>query len=310
MSKKDIETILPPGKSLEDCDGKCDVAIGRLLQADIIISSRLSQGFGKYFVHISVVDTKTSEILNKEIISAKSLELLLIKTNNFNLEIKRKVKSYTLNTGLLTISTAPPSEIFVDGKSIGNTPVVSAKLEEGSHMIEMFTLKDRKRYVNTVNIKSGKETLKKFFLESKKSLGSRSKPRTRSSSYRSSKRAHIRRRTSRNHPYYKSDKSSASKLLVNLKRDSSKPERPNKNQIRSVMKKVNIRKCKNLDPSRSGKIKIQTVIQNTGRVSKTSIATRSFKGTAVGRCLASQVKRLTFPGFQKSSISFKYPFSL
>ena len=74
MSKRDVKVMLPPGVSIEDCDDKCDVELGRSLDVDLMISMKMNSGFGKYFIYIDIVDTKSAEVLNKITISAKNSE--------------------------------------------------------------------------------------------------------------------------------------------------------------------------------------------------------------------------------------------
>ena len=47
MSRRDIKIMLPPGMKIEECEGKCDVEIGRMIQADLMISIKMSKGFGR-----------------------------------------------------------------------------------------------------------------------------------------------------------------------------------------------------------------------------------------------------------------------
>tara|TARA_Y100000592_G_scaffold3363_1_gene4852 strand:+ start:414 stop:1874 length:1461 start_codon:yes stop_codon:yes gene_type:complete len=171
LAKDTIEMMIEGG--IEECEGECDIEVGRMLSADIVISSELSEAYDEYTILLTLKETEKGEILNKISIEADSLKMLYYKVKDLkiknifpkSLNKSREKKSYSLNTGLLTISTSPPSEVFVDGESIGNTPVVDAKLEAGSYMIEMFTLKERKRYVDKISIVSGKETFKKIFLK-------------------------------------------------------------------------------------------------------------------------------------------------
>ena len=69
MSRRDVEVMLQPGMKIEECDGKCDVEIGRMIQADLMINIKMSKGFGRYFVYVNVIDTKRAEVLNKITIS-------------------------------------------------------------------------------------------------------------------------------------------------------------------------------------------------------------------------------------------------
>ena len=288
MSKENIEVFLPPGKTLEDCDNKCDVSIGRLIQADIVISARLRKGFGKYFIYIEVVDIHTSNLLNKISLTAKSLESFMTEIERFNFKNSITDRK-NIRTGYLTISTSPPSEIFINEKSIGITPIVSYELKEGYHTIDMITLKGKIKYTNKINIIANQENYERFVLEKK------SKEKELSFFYESKKDED---------KVKKENKSRAQELLSRLsRRRKNLPEKLNANQIQSASRRINLSRCKKFNISDTSYSLIARIrIYGSGRVNvlrfenKDNITNLSYE-----KCLKRSLTSIRFPNFKQES---------
>ncbi|MEM7675627.1 MAG: AgmX/PglI C-terminal domain-containing protein, partial [Myxococcota bacterium] len=59
-----------------------------------------------------------------------------------------------------------------------------------------------------------------------------------------------------------------------------------------------------------GKLQIKLRVQPSGRVSRTEVQTRQFKGTTLASCIADKIKRWTFPRFDGEAREFLVPFVL
>lgn len=89
MTKENMEQTLPPGRTLEDCEGTCEVKTGQLLQANWIITGSLSR-FGRNLkANLKLHNTETSVFTIGQKASGKSLE-----------ELEKNLKFSTLNIAL------------------------------------------------------------------------------------------------------------------------------------------------------------------------------------------------------------------
>ena len=69
MTKENILQLLPPGKSLEQCQGECEVETGRNIGADYVLSGedrKLSEGLG-YRLTAKIHQTRNGSLLSSEI---------------------------------------------------------------------------------------------------------------------------------------------------------------------------------------------------------------------------------------------------
>ena len=289
MSKENVEVLLPPDTSLEDCDNKCDVAIGRLIQADIVISAKLREGFGKYFIYIEVVNIHTSNLINKISLTAKSLERFISVIERFN--FKNSITNRkNIRTGNLTISTNPPSEIFINEKSIGITPIVSYELKEGNHTIDMVTLKGKIKYTNKINIIANQENYKKFVLEKK---------------YKEKELSFFYESKKDEDKVKKENKSRAQELLSSIsKRRKKLREKLNPNQlIRFTSRRVNPLRCEKFNISdTSYSLFARIRIYGNGRVNVLGFENKdNITNLSYEKCLKRYLTSIRFPKFKQES---------
>ena len=76
MTRENMETLLPPGRSLEDCEGTCEVETGQLLAADWIITGGITKFGSSLRVSLKLHNTKTSAFVKGERAGGKSVEEL------------------------------------------------------------------------------------------------------------------------------------------------------------------------------------------------------------------------------------------
>lgn len=157
MTRENINAMLPPGKSIEDCEGNCMVETGRNIAADYVCQMHLGSFDGELSLSAELYETATNKLIagfNGQGTSVKDL-LNIIKTKSPN--FFRKIKGSNGFIGVSGISeagntsefnftgkkkyiieiTSTPSEAVptIDGKAIPkclSTPC-KVQLEEGSH---------------------------------------------------------------------------------------------------------------------------------------------------------------------------------
>lgn len=77
MTRDNISAMLPPGKSVEDCEGSCLVETGKNISADYIAQARVTR-FGKTLcVTVELYETATSKLLSSFVGKGKRAENLL-----------------------------------------------------------------------------------------------------------------------------------------------------------------------------------------------------------------------------------------
>ena len=78
MTKENILQLLPPGKSLEQCQGECEVETGRNIGADYVLSGevrKLSERLG-FRLTAKIHQTRDGSLLSSEIFEGKTFEQL------------------------------------------------------------------------------------------------------------------------------------------------------------------------------------------------------------------------------------------
>lgn len=172
MTRENINAMLPPGKSIEDCEGNCMVETGRNIAADYVCQMHLGSFDGAFSLSAELYETAANKLIasfNGQGASVKELlEIIKEKSPNFF----RKVKSSSGFASVGGISevggsgdfsfagkkkfiveiTSNPAEAVptIDGKAVPkclSTPC-KVQLEEGSH--RFVASKDRYDDAETV----------------------------------------------------------------------------------------------------------------------------------------------------------------
>ena len=157
MTRENINAMLPPGKSIEDCEGTCMVETGRNISADYICGMRLGSFDGALSLSAELYETAANKLVasfNGQGASVKDLlDIIKEKSPNFF----RKVKSFGGFNGVGGIGevggagefnfagkrkyiieiTSTPAEAVptIDGKAVPkclSTPC-KVQVDEGSH---------------------------------------------------------------------------------------------------------------------------------------------------------------------------------
>lgn len=64
MSRENIQEMLPPGKSIEDCEGTCLVETGRNISADYICQGRVAKVGRNLYVTVELYNTATNDLVS------------------------------------------------------------------------------------------------------------------------------------------------------------------------------------------------------------------------------------------------------
>jgi hypothetical protein len=91
---------------------------------------------------------------------------------------------------------------------------------------------------------------------------------------------------------------------------SSLPDAPSRNDVKTALQGVSgaVKSCRK---DSGGTAAVNVVFSGkTGRVSSAKVTSGPFKGTAVGSCVGSAVKRARVPRFKQSSFKVTFPYRL
>lgn len=82
MTRENINAMLPPGKSVEDCEGVCLVETGKNISADYVVQARIGS-FGKSLsVTVELYETASGKLMSSVIGRGKDVEALLTVIEN------------------------------------------------------------------------------------------------------------------------------------------------------------------------------------------------------------------------------------
>jgi hypothetical protein len=73
MTKENMMDLLPPGKSIEQCVGQCEVETGRLLGASYVVTGALFSVGSELQLIVKVYDTAKGEMLNSQEFSGRDI---------------------------------------------------------------------------------------------------------------------------------------------------------------------------------------------------------------------------------------------
>lgn len=147
MTRENINMMLPPGKSIEDCEGSCLAETGKNIAADYVAQARVGR-FGQSFsINVELYETATSKLvasfngrgddlvsLEQEIIQ-KSPELFIQARKVSNVEEPQETSLYNLS-----IVTKPEqAAVYVDGRPLEQCPnsPCQIQLTRGKHSISL-----------------------------------------------------------------------------------------------------------------------------------------------------------------------------
>ena len=129
---------------------------------------RLSRaGYADFEVQVFVTRGKTVQLPTPELIpvqpSAQARPVQELRLRSRRRERRRSAASEQSvdGTGLLSLNTLPWSQVYVDGESIGHTPVLEQPLSAGAHTIRLLNPELGLAKELQIQVKPG-QTLKKL----------------------------------------------------------------------------------------------------------------------------------------------------
>lgn len=96
MTRENIQAMLPPDKSVEDCEGSCLVETGRNIAANYVVQARVNTFGSDLTITVELYDTRTGKLMSS--FSAKNPDVNL-------LEVEIRQKSPALFQQVLKAAT-------------------------------------------------------------------------------------------------------------------------------------------------------------------------------------------------------------
>lgn len=78
MTRENINVMLPPGKSLEECEGSCLAETGKNIAADFVAQARVGKFASFMTITVELYETKTSKLISSITARASDEEQLLV----------------------------------------------------------------------------------------------------------------------------------------------------------------------------------------------------------------------------------------
>ncbi|MCF0225090.1 MAG: PEGA domain-containing protein [Fibrobacter sp.] len=171
MTRENIVAMLPPGKSIEDCEGSCLVETGKNIAADYVAHARVTEVGGKLSVTLELYSTMNNNLVNSFSERAVNLdEMLAILEQQINTLFKelafstqfsggvvrnaRKGSTYSVSEDgfqmMLLNSTPTDAAVSIDGKPVPGCSQTPCKVEilTGRHRIILA----KENYLNSDTI--------------------------------------------------------------------------------------------------------------------------------------------------------------
>ena len=77
MTRENISEMLPPGKSLEECEGSCLVETGKNISADYVVQGRVSHFGSQLTITVELYETATGKLVSSIAVKSENAEGLL-----------------------------------------------------------------------------------------------------------------------------------------------------------------------------------------------------------------------------------------
>lgn len=92
MTRENINVMLPPGKSLEECEGSCLAETGRNIAADFVTQARIGKFASFMTITVELYESKTSKLISSITARASNEEQLLVEIEKNAADLFDKVK--------------------------------------------------------------------------------------------------------------------------------------------------------------------------------------------------------------------------
>ena len=168
MTRENILQMLPPGKTIEDCEGSCLVETGKNIAADYVCQARVGSFGGAFSLSAELYETSGNKLISsfngQGADLNELLEIILQKSPDFFKSVKKEVRDFTdpsyTDLGIISVGsngnysskeghnvaghkkftieivTMPEGAIpTIDGKALSKCPKTPCKVQvvEGSH---------------------------------------------------------------------------------------------------------------------------------------------------------------------------------
>lgn len=170
MTRENINVMLPPGKTIEDCEGSCLAETGRNIAADYVAQARISQFGSSYAISVELYETAGNKLVSSFNGRGETLEDVekIIKTQapNFFKKVRDITWGGNFNAAsgfsfqesqrfIVEIETTPTKAVpTVDGKAYPKCTSTPCKvqLETGEHrfVVSKERFEDKDTIVNVV----------------------------------------------------------------------------------------------------------------------------------------------------------------
>ncbi|MGQ0507484.1 MAG: serine/threonine-protein kinase [Myxococcaceae bacterium] len=116
----------------------------------------------KDFVQPSLVAREDPD--NRPAVTARTNASTEVSTRNRR-TVATPMRERERKTGLLTVDSVPWSEVFIDGKKIGETPIAGFAIQAGEVQVVLKSPDSKNRVTRTVTVRAGRETFVKENLQ-------------------------------------------------------------------------------------------------------------------------------------------------
>ena len=149
MTKENMLTLLPPGQTLDDCIGDCEIDVGRKLGAHYVITGMIGRIDGDLQLLLRLYETQNGNLKGQSTVSATTVTQLQVKVARAAVQILEQVKpSYQMTNvqtrTLLFIEYKPKhASIKIDGHQVNMNQVkkvnggILVPVDAGRHKVEV-----------------------------------------------------------------------------------------------------------------------------------------------------------------------------
>ena len=176
MTRDNIQTMLPPGKSIEDCEGSCLVETGKNISADYIAQGRVGRFGNSLTITVELYETAGNKLMGSFTAKSNDIEQLEVEIRKMAKSLFVKARGNTgttftsgisagANSVSVKIQTVPMgASVAIDGRpsKCSSTPC-TVNIAEGEHRI--LVAADDYKDKDTVMFFEGKEVAVKMQLD-------------------------------------------------------------------------------------------------------------------------------------------------
>ena len=137
MTRENISEMLPPGKSVEECEGSCLVETGKNISADYVAQGRVSHFGSLLTITVELYETATGKLVSSFAVQSENAEGLL-----------KEIESHAQP---LFQTIAKPSQANVENEpqDAANTQNAASTQNESNNTAEVT--KDKSKYLHSFN---------------------------------------------------------------------------------------------------------------------------------------------------------------